>query len=138
MVESVNILTQTETLLESDMLGTLIASYIFLFIVLFVSFLNIYLVDKFEFLNNEQKCLEFKYKLLFVIMYSDEKHIVSIKTLISELVGYALSVISTVVLIYSLIQDVATAYTLLGFVALLIFVFGCVTGGMYRKIKGKK
>ena len=42
MVELVSILTQTETLLESNMLGTLIASYIFLFVLLFVSFLNIY------------------------------------------------------------------------------------------------
>ena len=67
MVDLVHNLIQTEILLESNMLGTLIASYLFLLLVIFVSFLNIYSVDKFEFLNNQQKCLEFKHKLFFVI-----------------------------------------------------------------------
>lgn len=131
-------LTQTEILLESSMLGTLIASYLFLLMVIFVSFLNIYSVDKFEFFNNQQKCLEFKYKLFFVIMYSKKKHIVSKKTFISELIGYLISITSIIVFICSLNQDVTTAFILLGIVSLVVFTFGCITGGMYRKIKKHK
>lgn len=138
MVDLVHNLIQTEILLESNMLGTLIASYLFLLLVIFVSFLNIYSVDKFEFLNNQQKCLEFKHKLFFVIMYSKEKHIVSKKTFISELIGYLIVIASIIVFICSLKQDVTTAFILLAIVALVIFTFGCITGGMYRKIKKHK
>lgn len=135
MVDLAHNLIQTEILLESSMLGTLIASYLFLLLVIFVSFLNIYSVDKFEFLNNQQKCLEFKHKLFFVIMYSKEKHIVSKKTLVLELVGYLISIISIIVFVCSLKQNVTTAFILLGIVAIVTFTFGCITGGMYRKIK---
>lgn len=138
MVDLAHNLTQTEILLESSMLGTLIASYLFLFLVIFVSFLNIYSVDKFEFLNNQQKCLEFKYKLFFVIMYSKEKHIVSRKTFILELIGYLISITSIILFICSLNLDVTTSFILLGIVALVIFTFGCITGGMYGKIKTHK
>lgn len=138
MVVLVHNLIQTEILLESSMLGTLVASYLFLLLVIFVSFLNIYSVDKFEFLNNQQKCLEFKHKLFFVIMYSKEKHIVSKKTFISELIGYLIVIASIIVFICSLKQDVTTAFILLAIVALVIFTFGCITGGMYRKIKKHK
>lgn len=65
MVEIAHILTRTETLLESSMFGTLIASYIFLIPVIFVSFLNIYSVDKYEYLNHRQKCIQFKHKMFF-------------------------------------------------------------------------
>lgn len=135
MVDLVHNLIQTEILLESSMLGTLIALYLFLLLVIAVSFLNIYSVDKFEFLNNQQNCLEFKHKLFFVIMYSKEKHIVSKKTFISELVGYLISITSIIVFVCSLKQNVTTAFILLGIVALVTFTFGCITGGMYGKIK---
>lgn len=138
MVDLAHNLIQTEILLESSMLGTLIALYLFLLLVIFVSFLNIYSVDKFEFLNNQQKCLEFKHKLFFVIMYSKEKHIVSKKTFISELIGYLIVFALIIVFICSLKQDVTTAFILLAIVALVIFTFGCITGGMYRKIKKHK
>ena len=138
MVDLVHNLTQTEILLESSMFGTLIASYLFLLWIIFVSFLNIYSVDKFEFLNNQQKCLEFKHKLFFVIMYSKEKHIVSKKTFISELIGYLIVIASIIVFICSLKQDVRTAFILLTIVALVIFIFGCITGEMYRKITKHK
>lgn len=138
MVDLAHNLIQTEILLESSMLGALIASYLFLLLVIFVSFLNIYSVDKFEFLNNQQKCLEFKHKLFFVIMYSKEKHIVSKKTFISELIGYLIVIASIIVFICSLKQDVTTAFILLAIVALVVFTFGCITGGMYRKIKKHK
>ena len=51
----VRILTQTEILLNSDMLGAVIAYYLSLLGVLFVSFLNIYSVDEYEYLYNKQK-----------------------------------------------------------------------------------
>ena len=51
MLDLVCILTKTEILLESSMFGTMIASYLMLIMVLIVSFVNIYSVDKFEFLN---------------------------------------------------------------------------------------
>lgn len=138
LIELTQILTRTEVLLESNMLGTLILSYIYLLFVLVVSFLNIYSIDKYEFLNNQQKCFEFKHKLFFVIMYSKEKHIISKKTLISELVGYLVFITSVIVFICSLKQDVKTAIILLGIVALVVFTFGCITGIMYRKIKKHK
>lgn len=124
-------------LLKSDMLGTLIASYMFLLYVLFVSFVNVYSVDKLEFINNKQKCIKFKHKMYFVIMYSKEKHIVSKKTLILELIGYFILIASIALFIYSLKQDVTTAFILLGIVAIFIYVFGCITAGMYRKIKNE-
>ena len=80
MLELAQVLTQTEILLESDMLGTFIASYFFLLLIILESFLNIYAVDKFEFLYNKQKSFfEFKHKLFFIIMYSKEKHIIMLK-----------------------------------------------------------
>ena len=138
MVDLAHILTQAVILLESSMLGVLIAAYAFLLLIIFVSFLNIYLVDKFEFLNNQQKCLESKYKLFFVIMYSKEKHIVSKKTLISELIGYLLSIAAITAFICSLKQNVTTAFVILGIVTLAIFTFGCISGGMYGKITKRK
>lgn len=137
MLELASIFTRTVILMESSMLGTLIASYLFLLSIMFVSFLNIYSVDKYEFLSNQQKCWEFNYKLFFVIMYSKEKHIVSKKTLISESIGYLISISSIIVFIFSLKQEVATSFVLLGIVALVVFAFGCITGVMYRKIKNK-
>ena len=71
-------------------------------------------------------------------MYSKEKHIVSKKTFISELIGYLIVIASIIVFICSLKQDVTTAFILLAIVALVIFTFGCITGGMYRKIKKHK
>ena len=135
MVDLAHNLIQTEILLESSMLGILIASYLFLLLVIFVSFLNIYSVDKFEFLNNQQKCLEFKHKLFFVIMYSKEKHIVSKKTFISELIGYLIVIASIIVFICSLKQDVTTAFILSLIVALVITIFVGITAGMRRKIQ---
>lgn len=138
MVDLVHILTQMEILLESSMLGILITLYLFLVLVIFVSFVNIYSVDKFEFLNNQQNCFEFKHKLFFIIMYSKEKHIISKKTFISELIGYLILIISIIVFVCSLKQDVTTAFILLGIVSLIIFTFGCITGGMYGKINKYK
>ena len=46
-------------LLNSNMLGPLIGCYLFLFLILFVSFVNIYSVDKYEFQNVGTELTEF-------------------------------------------------------------------------------
>lgn len=138
MVELVHILTRTEILLESNMLGTLIISYVFLLLILFVSFINIYSADKHEFLYNKQKCIEFKHKVPFIIMYSKEKHIVSKKTFVLEIIGYLILFISISVFLYSLKQEVTVSYILLAAIAALVVVFGCITGSIYGKTRKNK
>ena len=88
IVELARFLTQTEILLESDMFRTLLTAYLYMLIMLFFAFLNIYSTDEYEFMHNEQKCWEFKHRMFFIIMKSKEKHIVSKKTFILELIGY--------------------------------------------------
>ena len=68
-------------------------------------------------------------------MYSKNKHIVSKKTLIVELIGYVLYLSSITSLVLSLNQDVDTALIILGIVYLVVLTFGCITGGMYHKIR---
>ena len=134
MLDLAQVLTQTEILLDSDMLGTIIASYFFLSLILIVSFLNICSVDEYEFLNNKQKSLfEFKHKLFFIITYSKEKHIISKKTFITEVIGYCLFILSVIMFVISLYKDVTKAIILLGILAAFIFTFGCITGHMVRQ-----
>ena len=134
MLELVQLLTQTEILLDSDILGTFIGFYIFLLIVLFVSFLNICSVDEYEFLNNKQKSFfEFKHKLFFIITYSKEKHIISKKTFITEAIGYCLFVLSVIIFVISLYKDIIIAFILLGILSVFIFTFGCITGHMNQQ-----
>ena len=134
MEESAHTLIQTETLLASDMFGEFVALYIFTLVVLFVSFLNIYCVDKYEFLNNKQDCFEFKFNMFFILMHSKVKHIVSKKTFILEIIGYLLLIVSVISFICSINQEITTAFIYLGIVALLIFIFGCVTGFFYNRM----
>lgn len=138
MQELANTTTQAEILWGSDMLGTVILGYFFLLLILFVSFLNIYAIDRYEFLGGRQFCVRLKHKIPFLIIYSKEKHIVSKKTLILELIGYFILILSITTLICSFKQDVSTAIILLGIVALLISAFGWVTGSMYGKTKKGK
>lgn len=134
MLDLAQILTQTEILLDSDMLGTIIASYFFLSLILIVSFLNICSVDEYEFLNNKQKSFfEFKHKLFFIITYSKEKHIISKKTFITEVIGYCLFILSVIMFVISLYKDVTKAIILLGILAVFIFTFGCITGHMNQQ-----
>ena len=134
MLDLAQVLTQTEILLDSDMLGTIIGFYFYLLIVLIVSFLNICSVDEYEFLNNKQKSyFEFKHKLFFIIMYSKEKHIISKKTFITEIIGYCLFILSMIMFVISLYKDVTKAIILLGILAVFIFTFGCITGHMVRQ-----
>ena len=130
MLELTQLLTQTEVLLDSDILGTFIGFYFYLLIVLIVSFLNICSVDEYEFLNN-------KHKLFFIIIYSKEKHIISKKTFITEIIGYCLFILSVIMFVISLYKDVTKAIILLGILAVFIFTFGCITGHMVRQTKKK-
>lgn len=137
MEELVHDLTQMETLWESSLLGTVGALYLFLWLILFVSFLNIYSVDKYEFLNNKQRCIEFKHKMFFIFMYCKEKHFISIKTFILELIAYIMLIVSIICFICSLFQKVLVAVILLGIISVLILAFGGLTGIMYGRIKHK-
>ena len=75
MVDLAHNLIQTEILLDSNMLGTLLGAYFFLYLLHFVSFMNIYSVDKYEYLNYRVKeRIKFKYNLFFIIMYSKQKY----------------------------------------------------------------
>lgn len=138
MVELAHILTRTETLLESNMLGILILCYGYLVLILFVSFLNIYSLDKYEFKKNKQKCITFKYKMFFIFMYSKQKKIVSIKTFVLEMIGYLLFILLLVLFFVSLKQNVTNTFIIFGVVSFLIFSFGCVTGSFYRKTQKHK
>lgn len=134
MLEQAQLLTQTEILLDSDILGTFIGFYFYLLIVLIVSFLNICSVDEYEFLNNKQKSFfEFKHKLFFIITYSKEKHIISKKTFITEIICYCLFILSVIMFVISLYKDIIISFILLGILAVFIFTFGCITGHMVRQ-----
>ena len=60
-------LTQMEILLDSDVLGVLILCYFYLLIIIFVAFLNVYSLDKYELIHNQQKCFKFKHNVFFII-----------------------------------------------------------------------
>lgn len=53
-------------------------------------------------------------------MYSKEKHIISKKTFITEIIGYSLFVLSVFIFVLSLYKDVITALILLGILSLII------------------
>ena len=73
--------------------------------------------------------------MFFIIVYSNKKNIVSKKTFIFELIGYILFLLTIIVMIVSLKLEVTISFVLLLFVAILVITFGCITGGMYNKIK---
>lgn len=135
MVELVNIITLSEILLESNMLGTIIAAYLFLIPFIIVTFLNIYSVDKYEYQSCKQYQIKFKRKLSFIFMYSKNKYVVSRKTLVLEIIAYLLLIASITACLCSFNLGVDIALILLGFIYLIVLSFGCVTGVMYHKIK---
>ena len=135
MVDLAMFLTRTVTSLESDMFGALICSYCFLGFILLVSFVNIYSVDKYEFLHNMQSCFDIKYKLPFIIQYSKNKHVISVKTFRMELIGYAVLLLVIALFCVSLFLGTDLALILLGISSLIVLIFGCVTGWQYRKTK---
>ena len=77
MVELANIAILTETLLDSNMLGTLLGAYFFLYLLHFVSFMNIYSVDKYEYLKPEYMTfhVEIKESVKEMIQYIKNKGI---------------------------------------------------------------
>ena len=139
MAEATNTLALTVNLFDSDMSGTLICGYFLLILLLLVSFVNIYSVDKYEFLHNKQRCFECKRKLPFLITYAKNKQVISKKTFVLELIGYFILVFTVTSVIISVTVNVKTtpAFILLGICTLKVFVFGCVTGELYRRTKTK-
>ncbi len=130
-----DLVIQTEILLHSNLLGPIILVYLFLLLITIVSFVNIYSVDKLEFLYNEQKCLECKHQLFFIIMYSKNKRIISIKTFVLELIGYFLLIITITAFCVSLYICVKAGLIIMCIVTLINIVFGCITAGFFRKAK---
>ncbi len=128
-------LTQTEILLESDMLGTLIGSYLFLFYVLFVAFVNIHSIDKYEFLGEKQTLLTFKRKLIFVINYSKNKRVISKKTLLLEIIAYSIVLVVFTIFVVSLFLWVTLAVVLLVVSAVVVFAHGIVMSELSEKAK---
>ncbi len=135
MTKFIDIILFADILSETDMLGTVIAAYLFLLPFIVVTFLNIYSVDKYEYLYYKQYIIEFKHKLFFVIMYSKNKRLISRKTLILEIVAYLLTFTSIIICVCSLSQTVDTALILLGIIYFVVLFFCCITTAMYQKIK---
>ncbi len=122
-------------LANTEILGAFIAGYILLLAVMVISFVNVYSVDKMEFLSNTQKCVDCKHRLFFVLMYSKEKRVVSKKTLILEICGYVVAMGAIAALVCSLWQSVRVAMIVFSVVAAVVFAFGVVTGVVLYKAK---
>ncbi len=135
MAELALSLTQMEILLDSDMTGAFIYAYLFFLFVVFVGFLNIYSLDKYECIHNQQKCFNFKHRVFFIISYSKDQPVVSKKTFFMELFGYIVALATIAMCIVSLWLEINTAFVLLGITAALDYTFGITTGIMSRKIK---
>ena len=137
MTELSEFLTQKVTILESNMVGPIAAVYLFLTLFMFVSFVNIYSIDKYEFLTNVQETYVFKRRMFFIIMFSKEKKIVSKKTFILEILGYVITILMTVCFLLSLKLTTQISFLLLSVCAGAVFVFGSITGFLYRKTRNK-
>lgn len=138
MLGLTHVCIQTKILLESDMFRPLLTAYLYMLIMLFFAFLNIYSTDKYEFIYNEQKWWEFKHRMFFIIMKSKEKHIVSKKTFILELIGYLIFILTITVFICSLKQTVTVAIILLAIVTVIILAFAFITATIYEKIPSRQ
>lgn len=137
MAELVNFLTRNTTFSDSNMLGPLVASYLMLALFMFVSFVNIYSIDKHEFLTNVQETYVFKRRMFFIIMFSREKKVVSKKTFILEILGYVITILVTVSFLISLKLTTEISFILLSVSAGVVIIFGSITGFLYGKIKNK-
>ena len=135
MAEQANTLTRTEILLESDMLGVLIGYYLYLFAILFVTFVNIFSIDKYELLCEKQTFFNFKRKLFFIINYSKDKKAVSKKTFILEMVSWSVVLISLGLLIVSLFFTVTQAFVMLTVSTIIVFTHGSIIAYLFRKAK---
>lgn len=137
MAELVNFLTLKTTFSDSNMMGPLVASYLMLALFMFVSFVNIYSIDKHEFLTNVQETYVFKRRMFFIIMFSREKKVVSKKTFILEILGYVITILVTVSFLISLKLTTEISFILLSVSAGVVIIFGSITGFLYGKIKNK-
>ena len=95
-------------------------------------------MDRYEYLNNRQRCIRFKHRMFFIIMYSKEKNIVSKKTFILESIGYAIFLLSIIAIIISLKLNVKIALLLLGIVAFAVLVYAWIVADMDYKVENGK
>ncbi len=110
-------------LLNLSDIRLILAIYFFTFYSLIVAFVNIYAMDKREFLYNKQKCIDFKHKMFFIIQESKNKYVISKKTFVLELISYLLLIIFLGLGISSLFFDekISLIITLINFFVSLIF-----------------
>ena len=129
----VNSSIQPGTLLESDLLGVAAMLYFLCALFVFVSFINIYSMDEYEFKHNLQSCYEFKRKIPFIIMHSKCKNIISKKTFILEILGFILAILLVVSFIISLWLSLNFSFLLVGICYFIVCFFAVFVACLYRK-----
>ncbi|MDE7106416.1 MAG: hypothetical protein K2O22_04545 [Anaeroplasmataceae bacterium] len=130
-----SILNINEKLLVSDLLGVFIATYVILLLFVVFSFIDIYSIDKLEFLYNKQKCLVFKRRIPFIIMYSKTKTAISKKTLIYELIGYVIGIYVIANMVISLFLTLTVVFIILLICVIVTLIYFGVMRYFYHKIK---
>ena len=126
------------SLLDSELLGVVILAHIYFLLMLFVAFVNIYSIDKQEYLKREQTVFEFKRRMFFIVNYSKNKHIISKKTFVLELSGYLIAINSFILAGISLLLTPVVACLLLGICAVIVLSFGCFVSFLLSKTTKQK
>ena len=128
-------LTRMALFWASDMPETLIWSCLCLLGIMFLCFMNIYDVDKYEFLCEKQALLRFERNLFFVINYSKDKRTVAKKTLVLEMIGYSILAFFLVAFAVTLCLNLLLAVIVWSATMVIAFLFLWITGGMYQKAR---
>lgn len=138
MLELVNILTQKEISLESDMIGVVILVFLCLFLIMFVTFINIHSINKLECFNKEKKCFTFKHRPFFIFTYSNKSKGISKRIFFMEMLGYILTslIIVAIVLSFTIGGNVVLIFSVV--VAVMVLIFACVVGCIENILKHKK
>lgn len=137
MINSLQHLTKIAPLSELEIIKYLITGILVLLSCYIGIFINIYCVDKIEFLYNEQTFFEFKFNMRFIITYSKNKKIISKKTFILELIGYVIVLYSIITFVISLCLKnfVSLVVFSISYVAAIIFLF--ITSVFFNTAKRK-
>ncbi len=128
-----------EIVLDKDIIGVFIGFYLFMVMVLGVSLINIYDVDKIYFQYNfYSKYFTFKHKMFFIYQYDKKnKNIVSKRTFFMEIIWYFIFAMNIGLCIGSLFITFVPASIILGIDVTITLIFGSTTGTLYAKAKRK-
>lgn len=137
MINLLQHLTKIAPLSELEIVKYLITGVLVLLSCCIGIFIDIYCVDKIEFLYNEQIFFEFKFNMRFIITYSKNKKIISKKTFILELIGYVIVLYSIITFVISLCLKnfVSLVVFSISYVAAIIFLF--ITSVFFNTAKRK-